>query len=206
MFLPASPAVRPITATLVRQIAGMGGDVSGLRAGAGRGPPEEEIRRAKPCAHRNRTQEISMIRMLAVAVRARLSRSPRVRAAEAAGRRSIRRTRSISTPTTAASSSSCAPISRPSTPSASSSSRASGYYDNVPFHRVIAGFMAQTGDGQNGDGTGGSKYPNLQAEFSNVPFKRGIVGMARARRPEFRQLASSSSCLARRRASTASTP
>jgi peptidylprolyl isomerase len=53
------------------------------------------------------------------------------------------------------------------------------YYDNVPFHRVIAGFMAQTGDGTRGDGTGGSKYPNLPAEFSKVPFKRGIVGMAR---------------------------
>jgi peptidylprolyl isomerase len=53
------------------------------------------------------------------------------------------------------------------------------YYDNVPFHRVIDGFMAQTGDGQYGNGTGGSKYPNLTAEFSNVPFKRGIVGMAR---------------------------
>lgn len=39
--------------------------------------------------------------------------------------------------------------------------------------------MAQTGDGQRGDGTGGSKYPNLPAEFSNVPFTRGIVGMAR---------------------------
>jgi peptidylprolyl isomerase len=53
------------------------------------------------------------------------------------------------------------------------------FYDNVPFHRVIPGFMAQTGDGQNGNGTGGSKYPNLTAEFSNVPFTRGIVGMAR---------------------------
>src|SRR4051812_35370094 len=41
-----------------------------------------------------------------------------------------------------------------------------GYYDNVPFHRVMGGFMAQTGDGQNFNGTGGSKYPNLQAEFS----------------------------------------
>src|ERR1700750_588497 len=53
------------------------------------------------------------------------------------------------------------------------------FYDNVPFHRVIDGFMAQTGDGQNYNGTGGSKYPNLPAEFSQVPFTRGIVGMAR---------------------------
>jgi peptidylprolyl isomerase len=53
------------------------------------------------------------------------------------------------------------------------------YYDNVPFHRVISGFMAQTGDGQNKNGTGGSKYPNLPSEFSRTPFKRGVVGMAR---------------------------
>ena len=58
-----------------------------------------------------------------------------------------------------------------------------GFYNNVPFHRVIDGFMAQTGDGQRGDGTGGSKYPNLPAEFSQVPFKRGVVGMARAQSP-----------------------
>jgi len=57
------------------------------------------------------------------------------------------------------------------------------YYDNVPFHRVIDGFMAQTGDGQNKNGTGGSKYPNLPAEFSSTPFKRGVVGMARANDP-----------------------
>jgi peptidylprolyl isomerase len=55
-----------------------------------------------------------------------------------------------------------------------------GYYDNVPFHRVIDGFMAQTGDGANFNGTGGSKYRNLKQEFSSEPFKRGTVGMARA--------------------------
>ena len=60
-----------------------------------------------------------------------------------------------------------------------------GYYNNVPFHRVMEGFMAQTGDGKNFNGTGGSKHPNLQAEFSNVPFKRGIVGMARAAKRRF---------------------
>jgi peptidylprolyl isomerase len=54
------------------------------------------------------------------------------------------------------------------------------FYDNAPFHRVIEGFMAQTGDGARGDGTGGSRHPNVQPEFSKVPFKRGIVGMARA--------------------------
>ena len=58
-----------------------------------------------------------------------------------------------------------------------------GYYNNVPFHRVIGGFMAQTGDGKNFNGTGGSKYPNLPSEFSSVPFKRGIVGMARTSDP-----------------------
>src|SRR5215831_11289983 len=58
-----------------------------------------------------------------------------------------------------------------------------GFYNNVPFHRVIAGFMAQTGDGQYGNGTGGSKYPDLKAEFSNVPYVRGVVGMARTSDP-----------------------
>ena len=54
-----------------------------------------------------------------------------------------------------------------------------GYYNNVPFHRVMDGFMAQTGDGEKFNGSGGSKYPNLKQEFSKVPFTRGIVGMAR---------------------------
>src|SRR4051794_4797882 len=54
-----------------------------------------------------------------------------------------------------------------------------GYYNNVPFNRVMDGFMAQTGDGEKFNGTGGSKYPNLKQEFSKVHFARGIVGMAR---------------------------
>jgi peptidylprolyl isomerase len=57
------------------------------------------------------------------------------------------------------------------------------YYDNAPFHRVIEGFMAQTGDGARGDGTGKSKHPDLAAEFSNTPFARGVVGMARSQNP-----------------------
>jgi len=56
------------------------------------------------------------------------------------------------------------------------------FYDNAPFHRVIAGFMAQTGD-PTGTGSGKSKYPDLPAEFSNVPFTRGVVGMARSSSP-----------------------
>jgi len=58
-----------------------------------------------------------------------------------------------------------------------------GFYNNAPFHRVIPGFMAQTGDGDRGDGRGKSKYPNLTQEFSQVPFRRGVVGMARAADP-----------------------
>jgi peptidylprolyl isomerase len=54
-----------------------------------------------------------------------------------------------------------------------------GFYNNVPFHRVIDGFMAQTGDGEKFNGTGGSKYPMLKQEFSSTSFKRGVVGMAR---------------------------
>jgi len=57
-----------------------------------------------------------------------------------------------------------------------------GFYDGIIFHRVIAGFMAQTGD-PTGTGTGGSKLPNLPAEFSSEPFKRGSVGAARTSNP-----------------------
>jgi peptidylprolyl isomerase len=69
-----------------------------------------------------------------------------------------------------------------------------GEYDNVAFHRVIGGFMAQTGDVQYGDledgfdpglvGTGGSSEPDLPAEFSSEYFTRGVIGMARGPSPD----------------------
>ncbi|SFA77949.1 peptidylprolyl isomerase [Poseidonocella pacifica] len=68
-----------------------------------------------------------------------------------------------------------------------------GEYDNVAFHRVIDGFMAQTGDVEHGDmeddfnlgraGTGGSKLPDLPAEFSRIPHDRGTLGAARSQNP-----------------------
>ena len=71
---------------------------------------------------------------------------------------------------------------------------AAGEYDGVAFHRVIDGFMAQTGDVQFGDvtdsydarraGTGGSGQPDLAAEFSDITFARGVVGMARSQNPD----------------------
>jgi len=70
---------------------------------------------------------------------------------------------------------------------------AAGAYDGVVFHRVIDGFMAQTGDVEFGKleggdmrraGMGGSDLPDLKAEFSDVPFERGVVGMARSQNPD----------------------
>ena len=70
----------------------------------------------------------------------------------------------------------------------------SGQYDNVSFHRVIDGFMAQTGDVEYGNmeneyqphraGTGGSELPNLKAEFSGIPHDRGTLGAARSQNPD----------------------
>jgi peptidylprolyl isomerase len=57
-----------------------------------------------------------------------------------------------------------------------------GFYNNVKFHRVMEGFMAQTGD-PTGTGTGGSKLPDLPAEFTREPFKRGTLGAARTQNP-----------------------
>jgi peptidylprolyl isomerase len=58
-----------------------------------------------------------------------------------------------------------------------------GFYNGIIFHRVIAGFMAQTGD-PTGTGTGGSKLPNLPAEFTQEQYKRGSVGAARTNDPD----------------------
>jgi peptidylprolyl isomerase len=57
------------------------------------------------------------------------------------------------------------------------------FYDGIVFHRVIAGFMAQTGDPR-GNGTGGSSLPNIPAEFTKTPFVRGTLGMARSSMPD----------------------
>jgi peptidylprolyl isomerase len=58
----------------------------------------------------------------------------------------------------------------------------SGFYDNVPFHRVISGFMAQGGD-PSGTGRGGSDKPNLRSEFSSAAHGRGVCSMARTSDP-----------------------
>ena len=58
-----------------------------------------------------------------------------------------------------------------------------GFYDGIIFHRVIEGFMAQTGD-PTGTGMGGSDLPDIRAEFNDEPFVRGTLGMARSQHPD----------------------
>ena len=58
-----------------------------------------------------------------------------------------------------------------------------GFYDGIVFHRVIDGFMAQTGD-PTGTGMGSSELPDIDAEFTDTPFVRGVVGMARSQSPD----------------------
>ena len=68
------------------------------------------------------------------------------------------------------------------------------FYDGIFFHRVIDGFMAQTGDVKYGNtkldfnaqmvGTGGSEFPDLKAEFNNIPHQRGVLSMARSQSPD----------------------
>ena len=57
------------------------------------------------------------------------------------------------------------------------------FYDGIIFHRVITGFMAQTGD-PTGTGMGGSDLPDVRAEFTDTPFERGTLGMARSQHPD----------------------
>ena len=59
----------------------------------------------------------------------------------------------------------------------------SGFYDGIVFHRVIEGFMAQTGD-PTGTGMGSSQEPDIKAEFTAEPYRRGTVGMARSQNPD----------------------
>jgi peptidylprolyl isomerase len=79
-----------------------------------------------------------------------------------------------------------------------------GFYDGVVFHRVIDGFMAQTGD-PTGTGMGGSKYPNLKQEFNAEPHVRGTCSMARSPRTRTAPTRSSSSASTTPASSTAST-
>src|SRR6266571_2693903 len=140
VFLPASPMVRPITATLVRQIAAMGGDVSTFV------PP---LVGAVPAGAQTLPAGLDKANALVIdTTKGRIVIKLRTDLAPQHAERLKQLARE-------------------------------GYYNNVPFHRVMDGFMAQTGDGQNFNGTGGSKYPNLKQEFSKVRFARGIVGMAR---------------------------
>ncbi len=176
VFLPASPATRHITATLIRQIAGMGGDVA----------PFVPANVAKAIAKARRADftsfpvpEVPVDRFLAILAVALVGILPL--AAKAAtldpentilphaedGRVVIK----------------LRPDLAPNHVERVKELTRAHFYDGLTFHRVIPGFMAQTGDPK-GDGTGGSDKPDLRAEFKPAAhFLRGTIGAARSQDP-----------------------
>lgn len=146
MFVPASVAVRPITATLVRQIAQMGGDVP-RRTFRYAAPPGGQVRHCTPFVPAKptlSTPSFQVIRILTI-VAALLCIAPAIAQPLPAN---LDKANAIVIDTTkAASSSSCGPTLLPATRRERTGQLArEGYYNNVPFHRVMDGFMAQTGD------------------------------------------------------------
>ena len=158
VFLPASPGLRHISGTLVRQIAALGGDVSAFAPAAS----VDALQRALARRGRNKQGRLhetsTVVRLTRRRVRRRARRRCHRRAAEETSC-------STSTPRTAASVIKLRPISRPSMSRSIETLAKAHFYDGIVFHRVIDGFMAQTGD-PTGTGTGRSDSAELPAEFS----------------------------------------
>ena len=199
VFLPASPAVRPITATLVRQIAAMGGDVSPFVPAVGRGPAEGKIRRQS----RPLNREIIMIRLLA-ALAALVCAVPALAQANCRPALDPQNTLLIDTTHGRIVVKLRNDLAPKHAERIKQLARES-FYDNVPFHRVIAGFMAQTGDGQSGDGTGGSKYPEFAGRVLQCAVQARHRRHGAGERHRTRRIRSSSSCMPTAPSSTAST-
>eukprot|EP01037_Dinobryon_pediforme_P006328 gene6328-6400_t len=131
IFIPAKPDSRHVTATLVRQIASMGGDIGAFVPA--------------PAAEADNTLFLDL-KDGRVTIKLRPDLAPK----------HVAQIKALA---------------------------AQHFYDGIVFHRVIPGFMAQTGD-PTGTGMGGSKLPNIPAEFTQTPFKRGTLGMARSQSPD----------------------
>ncbi len=203
------PAVRPITATLVRQIAQMGGDFSAFVPSSVAAAAEGQVRRLIPAARRYpRTLQrsgVSMIRILAIRCRAALRRCPRSRSTLPAN---LDKANAIVIDTTKG-----RIVIKLRTDIAPQHAERikqlarEGFYNNVPFHRVMDGFMAQTGDGQNVQ-----RHRRLEISEPEAGVLQGAVqarhrrhGPARRQRRQ-RQFAVLHHVRRRPRASTASTP